>query len=234
MAPSILSADFARLGEEVRAVVAAGADQIHVDVMDGHFVPNLSMGPLVCEALRRVTDLPLDVHLMITDPARYADSFIRAGATHITFHIETESDHLALCATLRARGIGCGISVNPETPVERIEHLLDVVDLVLVMTVHPGFGGQSFLEGNLSKVRHARRHYDEARSRDPNARVADIQVDGGVDADTIARCAEAGANVFVAGSAIFRASDPVEALRSLRRRAEIAIRGPVDGAASAG
>jgi len=219
IAPSILSADFARLGDQVRAVVEAGADQIHVDVMDGHFVPNLSMGPIVVEALRRVTECPLDVHLMISEPERYARSFVEAGAHHITFHIEIDMDHRRLCEWLRERGIGCGIAVNPETPVEKVSDLLEHIDLLLVMTVHPGFGGQSFLAENLEKVRWARRRI-EALREGGRSRVPELQVDGGVDLDTIALCRDAGANNYVAGSAIFRAEDPGAAVRALRRSIE--------------
>ncbi len=216
LAPSILSAAFERLGEEVRAVEAGGADQIHVDVMDGHFVPNLSMGPIVVEALRRVTRLPLDVHLMITDPARYVDPFIKAGAHHITFHVEVVADPVALARSLRARGIGAGISLNPGTGVERVRDLIPELDMVLVMTVNPGFGGQSFLGDNLEKVR-ALRRAERATSR---ARPLDVQVDGGIDERTAPLARAAGANVFVAGSSIFRSPDPGAALRALRHRIE--------------
>jgi len=216
LAPSILSAAFERLGEEVRAVEAGGADQIHVDVMDGHFVPNLSMGPIVVEALRRVTRLPLDVHLMITDPTRYVDSFIKAGANHITFHVEVLDDPLSLARSLRARGIGAGISINPGTGVDRVLDLIPELDLVLVMTVNPGFGGQAFLGENLDKVRALRRAERSAARTQP----LDIQVDGGIDERTAPLARAAGANVFVAGSAIFKSPDPRAALRALRARVE--------------
>ncbi len=217
IAPSILAADFARLGEQVRSVEAAGADMIHVDVMDGHFVPNLSMGPIVVAALRRVTRLPLDVHLMITDPGRYVDPFVGAGAHHVTFHIEVSADHRALARGLRARGIGAGLCLNPETPVDRILDLVPEFDMILVMTVHPGFGGQPFLGENLEKVARIRERAAAGPRRD---RPLDVQVDGGVDDLSAIRCRRAGCNVFVAGNSIFGAPDPGEAVRRLRRSLE--------------
>jgi len=211
IAPSILSADFSRLGDEVRAAEEAGADQIHVDVMDGHFVPNLSMGPIVVEALRRVTSLPLDVHLMITDPEKYAPSFLKAGASHITFHVEVHRDPLRLASLIREGGASVGLSLNPETPVSSVLPFVDEFDLILVMTVHPGFGGQSFLGENLDKVRAIRK---AAR------REVDVQVDGGVDRRTAVLALGAGANVFVAGNAIFAAPDPRKAMAELRAALE--------------
>jgi ribulose-phosphate 3-epimerase len=213
IAPSILAAAFERLGEEVRQVEAAGADQIHVDVMDGHFVPNLSMGPVVVEALRRVTRLPLDVHLMITDPSRYAESFIRAGANHVTFHVEVEKDPPRLAAWLHERGVGAGLALNPETPVDGVLDLVPHFDLILVMTVHPGFGGQSFLPETVEKVAAVR---SRARMRAAGSVPLDIQVDGGIDRTTAAEALAAGANVFVAGSSIFGGGDPASAVRELR------------------
>lgn len=219
IAPSILSAHFEQLGAEIRAVEAAEADQIHVDVMDGHFVPNLSMGPVVVEALRRSTRLPLDVHLMITDPGKYFDSFIKAGANHITFHIEANGDAAELCSKLHERGIGAGLALNPETPVERVIDLVPLFELILVMTVHPGFGGQSFLCENLEKVKAIRRleRSFKGGGSEKTPKALDVQVDGGIDSRTARQAQEAGANVFVAGNAIFRSGDPTEALRSLRR-----------------
>jgi len=214
IAPSILAADFARLGEEVRTVEAAGADLIHVDVMDGHFVPNLSMGPVVVEALRRVTRLPLDVHLMIEDPAKYMGAFIEAGAHHITFHVETVEEPAALAADLHARGLGAGLSLNPETPVDRVLDLIPHFDMILVMTVHPGFGGQSFLGENLEKARRIRERESRSGLR------LDVEVDGGIDTRTVSLARSAGCNVFVAGNSIFRSSDPKEALRALRTVAQ--------------
>jgi ribulose-phosphate 3-epimerase len=213
IAPSILAAAFERLGDEVQQVEAAGADQIHIDVMDGHFVPNLSMGPVVVEALRRATRLPLDVHLMITDPSAHVDSFIRAGASHISFHVEAEDDPPRLAARLHERGVGAGLALNPETPVERVLDLLPHFEMVLVMTVHPGFGGQSFLPENLEKVAAVRE-----RAGRGAARPLDIQVDGGIDLETAPAALAAGSNVFVAGSAIFAGGKPGAAVRALRER----------------
>jgi ribulose-phosphate 3-epimerase len=219
IAPSILSARFEQLGAEVKAMELAGADQIHVDVMDGHFVPNLSMGPVVVEALRRSTRLPLDVHLMITDPGKYLDSFIKAGASHITFHIEAQDDPRELASRLHEKGIGAGLALNPESPVERVLDYIPLFELILVMTVHPGFGGQSFLGENLEKVMAIRARERSLKAGGPvsGSRAVDVEVDGGIDSSTARLAQEAGANVFVAGNAIFRAADPIEAVRSLRR-----------------
>ena len=216
IAPSILSAEFSRLADQVRAVEAGGADQIHVDVMDGHFVPNLSMGPLIVEALKRCTQLPLDVHLMITDPGRYIDTFIEAGADHVSFHIEVAPEPGELIKRLRQRGVGVGVAVNPETPVDPVLEIADLIDMVVVMTVQPGFGGQSFLGANLEKVR-ALRAWEKARGPTEEGRVLDIEVDGGIDLTTGPLAAKAGANVHVAGSSIFGASDPGRAVGDLRR-----------------
>ncbi len=216
IAPSILSADFSRLADQVRAVEAGGADQIHVDVMDGHFVPNLSMGPLIVEALKRCTQLPLDVHLMITDPGRYIDRVIEAGADHVSFHIEVAPEPGELIKRLRQRGVGVGVAVNPETPVDPVLEIADLIDMVVVMTVQPGFGGQSFLGANLEKVR-ALRAWEKARAWPEDRRELDIEVDGGIDLTTGPLAAKAGANVHVAGSSIFGASDPGRAVGDLRR-----------------
>ena len=210
IAPSILSARFERLGDDVRAVENAGADLIHVDVMDGHFVPNLSMGPVVVEALHRETKLPLDVHLMITDPGRYLEAFVKAGANHVTFHVEADGDPVAMADWLHQRNVGAGIALNPETPVERVLELLPCFDMVVVMTVHPGFGGQSFLAENLEKVKAIRSH--ESRQG-----ALDVEVDGGIDAGTALDSQRAGANVFVAGNSIFGTAKPDEALVAMRR-----------------
>ncbi len=218
IAPSILAADFGALADAVRVVEDAGADELHVDVMDGHFVPNLSMGPLVVRALDRVTALPLDVHLMITDPDRYVKPFVDAGADHITFHIETDADHRALLDWLREREIGRGIALSPDTPVERVLDYLEAVDRVLVMTVYPGFGGQSFLGDNLDKVRKIRAAEQELRAVGrPELAAVEIQVDGGVDEETIVACRDAGVDNFVAGSSVFSAPDPAAAVRALKK-----------------
>jgi ribulose-phosphate 3-epimerase len=200
IAPSILAADFACLGEEV-AAVAPVVSWIHVDVMDGHYVPNISLGPPVVASLRRATDRFLDCHLMITDPATYAPRFLALGAESVTFHPEVEDDPRALIDELHERGAHVGVAVNPSRPLTTVEELLPHVDLLLVMTVEPGFGGQAFLAEAVPKVAqaHAWREQHGARFR--------IQVDGGIGADTIAAAARAGADVFVAGSAVFGAGD---------------------------
>ncbi len=222
IAPSILSADFARLGDQVSAAEAAGIEQIHVDVMDGHFVPNLSMGPIVVQALKRTTDLPLDVHLMITDPEKYLEPFVKAGADHISFHVEVGGDTLGMLQWLRDQDVGCGIAVNPDTPVERVFEYLPHVDMVLVMTVHPGFGGQSFLGENLEKVRRVREKENELREAGDLNRELDIEVDGGIDAETITESKAAGANVYVAGNSIFGQPDVAEAIGQLRSALQVA------------
>ena len=214
--PSVLSADFARLGEQVRAVEEAGAAGLHVDVMDGHFVPNLTLGVPIVESLARVARTPLDVHVMITDPLKFAPSFVRAGAATYTFHVEAPDYPAGVSRVVRQAGARVGIALNPDTPVERVAPYLELVDLVLVMSVFPGFGGQRFLAATMEKVRRLRRDYRFA---------GDIEVDGGIDADTVVEAARAGANVFVAGSAVFGAPDPAEAVRTLLERARGATGG---------
>ncbi len=211
IAPSILSARFEMLGDEVRTVEAAGADQVHIDVMDGHFVPNISMGPVVVEALRRTTRLPLDVHLMITDPGRYLEAFVKAGAHHVTFHTEVTQDPVALASWLRERRVGAGLALNPDTPVERVLDYLPHFDTILVMTVRPGFGGQAFMAECLDKVRSVR----ETAVALGRASI-DIMVDGGVDPRTALLSKRAGANVFVAGNSVFASGDAAKAVRELR------------------
>ena len=211
IAPSILSADFARLGEEVRAVEAAGADWIHVDVMDGRFVPNITIGPVVVAAVRAVTSLPLDVHLMIEDPDRYAETFVQAGASTVGVHVEACPHLHRSVVRIRELGARASVVLNPATPASAVEPILADVDQVLVMTVNPGFGGQKFIEGTLPKIEFLRRAIDER-----GLEVA-LEVDGGVGPETIARAASAGADVFVAGSAIFDAPDYGEAITALRR-----------------
>lgn len=231
IAPSILSADFARLADQVREVEKAGADQIHVDVMDGHFVPNLSMGPLVVEALRRVTTLPLDVHLMITDPGRYLDAFLDAGADHVSVHLESEGNLKEMAARLRKREVGAGLVLNPDTPADRALEWLPVFDMVLIMTVHPGFGGQSFLRENLEKIRLLRAAEQTLRKQGKIEKELDVEVDGGIDLASAREACRAGANVFVAGSSIFRQSSPAEAVRALRQ-AVLMDGGAADGGAA--
>ena len=209
IAPSILSADFSKLGEEVRSVERAGADWIHVDVMDGHFVPNLTIGPVVVEALRPVTKLPLDCHLMVARPEDWVGPFADAGANLITVHAEATVHLDRLLHSIRERGCKAGVSINPGTSLAMIEEVLELVDLVLVMSVNPGFGGQKFIEGTVSKIE----RLAEIRGKDRNFL---IEVDGGVKVSNIAMLARAGADVFVAGSAIFDAKDHARAFGELR------------------
>ena len=198
IAPSILSADFARLGEEVRAIEAAGADWVHVDVMDGHFVPNLTIGPMVVKALRPVTALPLDVHLMITPVDGFLDAFAEAGADIITVHPEAGPHIHRSVQRIKALGKLAGVSLNPGTPAKMLDYLLDSVDVVLVMSVNPGFGGQSFIESQLKKIEAIRSMIDKS------GRDIRLEVDGGIDAMTAPRAIAAGADVLVAGTATFR------------------------------
>ncbi|WP_298273053.1 ribulose-phosphate 3-epimerase [Geobacter sp.] len=214
IAPSILSADFARLGDEVRAVAAAGADYIHVDVMDGHFVPNITIGPLVVEAVRKVTDLPLDVHLMIENPDLYIPDFARAGADIIVVHAEATVHLHRTVQLIKSLGKKAGVSLNPATPLAHLDYILDELDLVLLMTVNPGFGGQSFIEACLPKI-HALRGMLDRRGCE-----AELEVDGGVKTDNIDRISHAGADVFVAGSAVFNSPDYGATIKELKRRAK--------------
>jgi ribulose-phosphate 3-epimerase len=210
IAPSILSADFARLGEEVRRIEQAGADLIHFDVMDGHFVPNLSFGIPVLESVRKVTALPLDVHLMIEEPGRYLEQFVRAGANSISVHAEACEDIPGIAHRMHQLGIRASIAINPETEPTRVLDAAAHLDMILVMSVHPGFGGQGFIPESIDKVRAVRR---ELKSRGLEV---DVEIDGGIKVDNIGLVAQAGANVFVSGSAIFGHNDYAEIIRQMR------------------
>lgn len=213
IAPSILSADFARLGEEIRAVEDAGAEVIHIDVMDGHFVPNITIGPLVVSAVRRVTALPLDVHLMIADADSYIQDFAQAGADWITVHVEACPHLHRTIHQIRDLGKKAGAVLNPATSLSTLDWILPELDLVMLMSVNPGFGGQSFIEATLPKIADLRRRLDDIGSK------AGIEIDGGVSPETIARIARAGANIFVAGSAIFGRPDYSARISELKRLA---------------
>ncbi|MDP3502531.1 MAG: ribulose-phosphate 3-epimerase [Myxococcales bacterium] len=211
VAPSILSADFGRLADEVRAIEQAGADYVHVDVMDGRFVPNLTIGPLVVEAVRKATTLPLDVHLMIVEPERYIGDFAKAGASIITVHQETCPHLHRTLQQIRAAGAKPSVVLNPSTPLVTIEEVLTEVDQVLLMSVNPGFGGQRFIEATVDKVKRLRAMLDAK-----GLSAVDIEVDGGINADTAKRVVAAGASVLVAGNAVFTAPDYAKAIAALR------------------
>jgi ribulose-phosphate 3-epimerase len=210
ISPSLLSCDFGRLAEEVRAVEAAGADWIHVDVMDGRFVPNITIGPVVVEAIKRVATRPLDVHLMIVEPERYLEAFAKAGADVLAVHVEASPHLHRTLQQIRQLGAKPAVVLNPSTPLAAVEEVLSEVELVLLMSVNPGFGGQSFIESTVDKVRRLRAMLD-ARGLE-----VDIEVDGGINAQTAKRVLEAGATVLVAGSYVFGAKDYAQAIRSLR------------------
>jgi ribulose-phosphate 3-epimerase len=213
IAPSILSADFGRLAEEVRAAEAAGADWIHVDVMDGRFVPNITIGPLVVEAVRKVTKLPIDAHLMIVEPERYVEAFARAGADWVSVHAEVSPHLHRTLQAIRGAGAHPAVALNPSTPLAAVEYVLGDCEMVLVMTVNPGFGGQKYIDACTEKVRRLR------EMADARGQALEIEVDGGVNPDTVARVARAGANVFVAGTAVFGAADYAAAIRGIREHA---------------
>ena len=212
--PSILNADFAALGAEVARI--GSADWVHVDVMDNHFVPNLTLGLPVIESLAKSTDLPMDAHLMIEDPDRWAPAYAEAGCGSVTFHVEAAKAPVRLAREIRARGARASMALKPATPIEPYEDLLGELDMVLIMTVEPGFGGQKFLDMCLPKIRRARELMDK------HGLETWLQIDGGVSLDTIERCAEAGADVFVAGSAVYSAEDPEAMIAELRAKAETA------------
>ncbi|MBN1548381.1 MAG: ribulose-phosphate 3-epimerase [Syntrophaceae bacterium] len=212
IAPSILSADFGRLAEEINAVEAAGADWIHIDIMDGHFVPNLTIGPAVVKALRKTTSLPFDVHLMIAEPDRYLDAFIDAGSDILTVHVEAATHLNRTVNRIRERGVKAGVSLNPATTVSCLEEILPECDLVLVMTVNPGFGGQKFIASSLAKIR---------KTRDLIASLASptiLEVDGGVTLDNIEKVSAAGADVFVAGAAVFGSGDYAKTIQAMKEK----------------
>ena len=216
IAPSILSANFAALGEDIRKVEEAGAQLIHVDVMDGHFVPNITIGPPVVKSIRKATKLPLDVHLMISDPDKYIPAFVQAGADMVTVHAEATVHLDRTLNFIRSQKVGVGVSINPATPISAVQHALGLADMLLVMTVNPGFGGQKFIPYTLEKIREARQVIENRRYR------CVIEVDGGIDTDTLPDVVRAGAEVLVAGSAIFNAPDPA---RKIKEMLEIAASG---------
>ncbi|AMO84638.1 Ribulose-phosphate 3-epimerase [Solibacillus isronensis B3W22] len=217
IAPSILAADFAKLGQEVKEVEAAGAELIHIDVMDGHFVPNISFGAIALEAIRPLSTLPMDVHLMIENPDQYIEQFAKAGADYITVHVEACRHLHRTIQLIRSHGVKPGVVLNPHTPIETIQHILEDVDMVLFMTVNPGFGGQKFIESVVPKV--------EALSEIIKERGLniEIEIDGGINAETIVPCAKAGATVFVAGSAIYSKEDRAQALQEIKQAGLAAI-----------
>jgi len=212
IAPSILSADFSVLGEEIRKVEAGGADYIHIDVMDGHFVPNITMGPLIVQAARKTTNLPLDVHLMISDPDSFIDDFAAAGASIITVHPEAVKHIHRTIQHIKEQEVKAGLALNPSTPLDILEYILPDLDMVVVMTVNPGFERQKFIKAMVPKIRKLRKMVDQ-RSHD-----VEIEVDGGISPDTIHEASSAGANVFVAGSAIFYSDDYEKTIRLMRER----------------
>ena len=213
IAPSILSPDFAHLGREIAAAEAGGADLIHVDVMDGHFVPNITIGPPVVRALKRVARRPLDVHLMIEDPDRYLEAFVEAGASMLSVHVEVLPHLHRTIQAIKRLGVQAGAVLNPSTPVHAIEEVAGDLDFVLVMSVNPGFGGQRFIPGSVDKIRRVRALLDRAASRAP------IEVDGGVDLETVRSVVSAGAGILVAGNAVFGTGNPEAAVRALREAA---------------
>lgn len=212
IAPSILSADFSRLGEEVKKVQSAGADLIHIDVMDGHFVPNITVGPLIVKALRKVTNLPLDVHLMISNPEKYIDEFGKAGAKILTVHVETCPHLHMIIHAVKKMGIEIGVSLNPATPLITLEHILEDLDMVLLMSVNPGWSGQDFIPQVIPKIKTLREMIDKCGYK------VSIEVDGGVKVDNAHKVASAGADILVMGSAIFETKDYKETIRKVRRR----------------
>ena len=215
IAPSILSADFSKLGDEIRHVEAAGADWIHVDVMDGHFVPNITIGPLIVEAVKRVTDLPIDVHLMIENPDNYIPAFFEAGASYISVQVETCKHLNRTVRLIKETGAHPGVVLNPSTPIESLAWILEYVDYVLIMSVNPGFGGQAFIPNSIAKIKALRQQIQE------RGLSVLIEIDGGVNEKTIAEIASAGADVFVAGSAIFGSNDYQKTIQRFRQKIKV-------------
>jgi ribulose-phosphate 3-epimerase len=213
IAPSILSADFARLGEEIAAVKRGGATILHVDVMDGHFVPNITVGLPVVKSIRQATELPIDAHLMITEPGVYAEQFVDAGAAMVSVHVEIDPHLHRTLTCIKKKGALAGVAINPATPLVLLEEALPFADYILIMSVNPGFGGQKFIQTSLDKVRRLRRLIDE------RGLPTRIEIDGGIDRHNIAEIAAAGAEIIVSGSAVFNESDPAEAVRNLREAA---------------
>ena len=212
LSPSILSADFSRLKDEIQAVEEAGADYIHIDVMDGHFVPNITIGPMVVEAVKKITSLPLDVHLMISDPDKYIEDFIKAGSHLLSVHVET-CPHLQRTVTyIRDKGVKPAVVLNPSTALYALEYILEEVDMVLLMTVNPGFGGQKFIPGMIPKIKKLRRLLDESQLS------IELEVDGGVNLENIGLVSQAGADVVVAGSAVFKSVDCQETIREMKKQ----------------
>lgn len=212
IAPSILSCDFLRLGDEIRDVEEAGADLIHVDVMDGHFVPNITIGPMFVEALRRINKKPLDVHLMIDNPAQYVEGFARAGSDIITIHAEADNHLFRTLDVIKESGARAGISFNPATPLSLLDHVIHIVDLVLIMTVNPGFGGQKYISSMAEKIAEAKRKIDKAN------RYIDLEVDGGIKAGNAAEVVRAGGNILVMGTEIFHSGDYRKKIEEVRDR----------------
>lgn len=208
IAPSILSSDFLHLENEIRAIEKAGADILHLDIMDGHFVPNLTFGPGLVKQIRSVTTLPLDAHLMITNPADFADKFIDAGVNYLSFHIETDANYVSLFRKIRKRGVKAGIAINPETSLDALPGVIDEIDYVLIMSVHPGFGGQSFIEESVEKVRKAKEII--------GSRPIEIEIDGGINFETAKTVKKVGVNILVAGSFIFKSDDYAKTIAGLR------------------
>ncbi|MCM3178297.1 ribulose-phosphate 3-epimerase [Cytobacillus horneckiae] len=210
IAPSILSADFSKLGEEIKDVEQGGADYIHIDVMDGHFVPNITIGPLIVDAIRPITKLPLDVHLMIENPDQYIEAFAKAGADYITVHVEACQHLHRTIQLIKSYGIKAGVVLNPATPVQSIKHVLEDIDMVLLMTVNPGFGGQKFITSVLPKIAEVKQLIEAGDLQ------VEIEVDGGVNEETAKLCMEAGADVLVAGSAVYNKENRAEAIAAIR------------------